>query len=267
MVQKGLKMNKQKRGKKIFCIILMMLLAFVGYRLLTRSGMADRECQAVENENCEIYYLLDIDGMKGLGHSALMLVDEAGEGRIFSYNGMQYNLFQCLLGKKGIGKMKEFVLDESCVTELLDTGKLPAGEYEECSDFDRALWRGISREQYEQILQAVELYIKTEEEYMRLCEDLYQHSGGESEEIQRRIDDFLAREDTPLYQIYTHNCDTAARELMGEIDEEVKAYNQSDKKLTPNGNYRNMCKKLGNTWGFRRLGEDTLKEIVLNYFI
>ena len=225
-------MNKKKKGRKIFGIILILLLVFAGYRLVTRSGMNGKECRIAEDEECEIYYLLNIDGMKGLGHSALMLVDEAGEGRIFSYNGMQYNLFQCLLGKKGIGKMKEFVLDESCVTELLDTGKLPAGEYEECSDFDRALWRGISREQYEQILQAVELYIKAEEEYMRLCEALYQYSGEESEEIQRQIDDFLAREDTPLYQIYTHNCDTAARELMGEIDEEVRAYNQSDKKLS-----------------------------------
>lgn len=260
-------MNKKKKGRRIFGIILILLLVFAGYRLVTRSGMNGRECRIAEDEECEIYYLLNIDGMKGLGHSALMLVDEAGEGRIFSYNGMQYNLFQCLLGKKGIGKMKEFVLDESCVTELLDTGKLPAGEYEECSDFDRALWRGISREQYEQILQAVEHYIKTEEEYMRLCEALYQHSGEKSEEIQRRIDDFLAREDTLLYQIYTHNCDTAARELMGEIDEEVRAYNQSDKKLTPNGNYRNMCEKLGSTWGFGHLGEDTIKEIVLNYFM
>lgn len=260
-------MNKKKKGRKIFGIILILLLVFAGYRLVTRSGMNGRECRIAEDEECEIYYLLNIDGMKGLGHSALMLVDEAGEGRIFSYNGMQYNLFQCLLGKKGIGKMKEFVLDESCVTELLDTGKIPAGEYEECSDFDRALWRGISREQYEQILQAVEHYIKTEEEYMRLCEALYQYSGEESEEIQRRIDDFLTREDTPLYQIYTHNCDTAARELMGEIDEEVKAYNQSDKKLTPNGNYRNMCKKFGSTWGFGPLGEDTIKEIVLNYLM
>lgn len=260
-------MNIKKRGRKIPGIILILLLAFVGYRLVTRSGMTDRECQAAENADCGIYYLLNLDGMKGLGHSALMLVDEAGEGHIFSYNGMQYNLFQCLLGKQGIGKMKEFTPDKVCVEELLDTGDLPAGKYEECSNFDRALWRRISREQYEQVLQAAQLYIKAEEEYERLCGELYEHSGEEAEEIRQQIEEFLTSEDTPLYQIYTHNCDTAARKLMEEIDEEVKVYNQSDAKLTPNGNYRNMCKKLGSAWGFRCLGEDTIKETILNYLM
>ena len=61
--------------------------------------------------------------------------------------------------------------------------------------------------------------------------------------------------------------DTAARELMGEIDEEVSGYNESEAKLTPNGNYRNMCRKLGDTWGFRHLGEDTFIETVLHYLI
>lgn len=260
-------MNKGKRSRKIFSILLILLLVFVGYRLITRSGMSDRECQMVKNEDYEIYYLLNLDGMKGLGHGALMLVDEAGEGRIFSYNGMQYNLFQCLLGKKGIGKMKEFILDKDGVEKLLDTGDLPAGEYEECSNFDRTLWRKISREQYEQVVQAAKHYTEVEQEYEKLCGELHQHSGEEAEEIQKQINDFLASDDVPLYQIYTHNCDTVARELIGEIDGEVKAYNQSEEKLTPNGNYRNMCKKLGSSWGFRRLGKDTVKEAILYYFI
>ena len=96
---------------------------------------------------------------------------------------------------------------------------------------------------------------------------MYQNSGEKEEEIQQQVDEFLARADIPLYQIYTHNCDTAARELIGEIDEEVEAYNQSEEKLTPNGNYRNMCNKLGSTWGIRHLGEDTIKEFILNYLM
>ena len=123
-------MNKKKKAGKISGIILILLLNFAAYRLITRSNMPDRECPTAENEDCRIYYLLNLDGMKGLGHGALMLVDEDGEGRIFSYNGMQYNLLQCLLGKKGVGKMKEFILDKDCVKELLDTGNLTAGEYE-----------------------------------------------------------------------------------------------------------------------------------------
>ncbi len=260
-------MNKKKKAGKISGIILILLLNFVAYRLITRSNMPDRECRTAENEDCRIYYLLNLDGMKGLGHGALMLVDEDGEGRIFSYNGMQYNLLQCLLGKKGVGKMKEFILDKDCVKELLDTGNLTAGEYEECSNFDRALWRGITGEQYEQVVQAAELYVEAEDEYARLCREMYQNSGEKEEEIQQQVDEFLVRADIPLYQIYTHNCDTAARELIGEIDEEVEAYNQSEEKLTPNGNYRNMCNKLGSTWGIRHLGEDTIKEIILNYLM
>ena len=67
-----------------------------------------REPRKEPGRDCRAYYLLNMDGMKGLGHAALLLVDEKGEGRLFSYNGMEYNIFWCLLGKKGLGKMKEF---------------------------------------------------------------------------------------------------------------------------------------------------------------
>lgn len=234
--------------------------------MITRSKTAYRECRSLD-EPCGIYYLLNVDGMKGLGHSALMLTDEQGEGRIFSYNGMQYNLFQCLLGKRGVGKMKEFLLDREGVKELLRTGDLPAGEYEECSNFDRILWREISREQYDKVVQAAAVYTETGEAYEELYVSFYEASGEETEKIRQEIEAYTQREGIPLYQIYTHNCDTAARELMGEIDEEVSGYNESEVKLTPNGNYRNMCRKLGDTWGFRHLGEDTFIETVLHYLI
>ena len=259
-------MNKGKRAGRILRAILPVILIFLSYRLITRSGAAYRECRSGE-EPCEIYYLLNVDGMKGLGHTALMLTDEQGEGRIFSYNGMQYNLLQCLLGKRGVGKMKEFLLDREGVKELLRTGDLPAGGYEECSNFDRILWREISREQYDKIVQAAAVYTETGEAYEELYVSFYEVSGEETEKIRQEIEAYTQREGIPLYQLYTHNCDTAARELMGEIDEEVSGYNESEAKLTPNGNYRNMCRKLGGSWGFRHLGEDTFIETVLHYLI
>ena len=259
-------MSKGKRAGRFLIFIFLGICAFLIYRLISRSGTSYREYRS-EHGLCGIYYLLNVDGMKGLGHAALMLTDEQGEGRIFSYNGMQYNLAQCLLGKEGIGKMKEFFLDREGVEELLDTGTLPAGEYEECSNFDRALWRKISREQYEIVVQAAEVYIAAGDDFERLYAALYERSGEEAEKLWKQIEDFPKREGIPLYQIYTHNCDTAARELMGAIDDEVSGYNESAAKLTPNGNYRNMCRKLGDTWGFRRLGEDTFKETLLNYLM
>lgn len=42
------------------------------------------------SDSCAVYYLLNIDGMKGLGHAAFMLTDEQGNGQVYSYNGMQY---------------------------------------------------------------------------------------------------------------------------------------------------------------------------------
>lgn len=259
-------MSKRKKARRLLLVLLLALLIFLIYRLLTRSKAAYRECQSSDRA-CGIYYLLNVDGMKGLGHAALMLTDEQGEGRIFSYNGMQYNLVQCLLGKKGVGKMKEFLLDREGVEVLLCTGDLPAGEYEECGNFDRVLWRRISREQYDKVVRAAEVYIAAGEAYEELYAALYEHLGEEAEEIRRQIENFPKREGVPLYQIYTHNCDTAARELMGEADDEVRGYNESEAKLTPNGNYRNMCRKLGDAWGFRRLGEDTFIETVLNYLM
>lgn len=156
-----------------------------------------REPRKEPGRDCRAYYLLNIDGMKGLGHAALLLVDEKGEG-------------------------------------LLLTGDLPSEEYEECRNFDRALWRYLSGEEYEKILQGTEAYLEP--------------PGA----------------DTPLYQIYAHNCDTAARELIGLADRDMDRYNRGRTRLTPGGNYKRMCRELGSAWGFTFLGEDTLWERAIN---
>lgn len=97
-----------------------------------------------EKEGCRIYYLLNIDGMKGLGHAAFLLVDEQGEGLFYSYNGMQYSLPECLLGKAGIGKMKSFALNREQTEQFLTAGDLEVSDTSECDNFDRALYRCVS---------------------------------------------------------------------------------------------------------------------------
>ena len=52
-----------------------------------------------------LYYIVNADGMKGLGHSIVMLVDEDGCGTVFSFNRMQRSLGESLLGQSGVGKM------------------------------------------------------------------------------------------------------------------------------------------------------------------
>ncbi len=226
-------MIRKIRIRHMLCLCAGVCLAVFVFRFL-QGNVPVREPQKVSGQDCRVYYLLNMDGMKGLGHAALLLVDEKGEGRLFSYNGMEYNLFWCLLGKKGLGKMKEFSLDVSAVERLLLTGDLLSEEYEECRNFDRALWRYLSGEEYEKILQGTEAYLDP------------------------------PGPDTPLYQIYTHNCDTAARELIGLGDPDMDRYNRSRTRLTPGGNYKSMCRELGSQWGFTFLGEDTLWERAIN---
>lgn len=235
-------------------------MAGIGIRLFWPGNVPDRACSSANGQPCQVFYLLNLDGMKGLGHSALMLVDEEGEGRIFSYNGMQYNLIQCLMGKEGIGKMKEFSLTADEVEMLLKTGDLQAGEFEECDNFDRALFRYIDREQYERIVKEAERYIQAGDEYEGLYAELYGGTGADISDAQEKMDQFLGRPDIPRYQIYSHNCDTAARELIGLVDEEMAVYNDSEAKLIPAGNYKNMCRQLSDTWGYMGLGQDSLLE-------
>lgn len=207
-----------------------------------------------------VYYLLNIDGMKGLGHTAFLLTDEQGNGQIYSYNGMQYSLMECLLGKAGIGKMKVFALSSKEVNDFLDTGDLQVEDTTECDNFDRILYRYISREDYIRIQEGAAKYIDTGTEYERLYAAVYHAKGEERVWAEEELDDFFRQEDLLTYQIYNHNCDTVARELIAFIDEEMAAYNIANEKLTPTGNYIEMCSKFSEVWGYRILGNDTLLE-------
>lgn len=51
------------------------------------------------------------------------------------------------MGKSGIGKMKVFSLDAKVTEYFLQTGNLQADEYEECDNFDRAIYHSITQEE------------------------------------------------------------------------------------------------------------------------
>lgn len=239
--------------------IILLLLCMSIWKLYTHMSFGERECQS-GNGDCRVYYVLNLDGMKGLGHSALLLVDEKGFGKIFSYNGMQYSLFWCLTGKSGIGRMTEYSMTPEEVERFLETGILAAGNAGECDEFDRVLYRGVDREQYDRIVEAAGVYQEIGDKYEYLYAVLHERNGTD-QAAKEQMARFLA-EDLPRYQIYTHNCDTVARELLALTDEEIRQYNTSVHALTPAGNYRNMCRRLSSIWGMKRLGEDTLLEML-----
>lgn len=253
-----------KKRKRIVIILATIIVVAVGVRLFNNMDFEYRQPEEQGN-TCVAYYLLNIDGMKGLGHSSFMLVNERGEGRFYSYNGMQYSLLQCLMGKAGIGKMKQFNLSAEEVTIFLSTGDLQVSDVSECDNFDRALYRYISEEEYETIVKEAESYIQVGEEYEALYAEIHSSTGDALVDAQGRMEVFLAQEDLPLYQIYQHNCDTVARELIALIDEEAKTFNGSEECLTPSGNYKRMCKYFGEEWGCGSLGADTVVEIILWY--
>ncbi|MBQ9991785.1 MAG: hypothetical protein IJP31_12760 [Lachnospiraceae bacterium] len=250
-----------KKGTKRFRAFLLLILVLAGIKVISLGRYEEREAGVHTTNKCRVYYLLNLDGMKGLGHVAFMLTDEAEKGILYSYNGMQYSLAECLLGKAGVGKMKEFSLSQKEVEEFLLTGDLQVSDAAECDNFDRLMYRYISREEYEMIREQAKAYIAAGETF----EKLYAASG--SPEGEKELVDFVSREDVPKYQIYRHNCDTAARIFIEKIDEEMAEYNANNQRLVPAKNYKGMWKQFGDDWGFLRLGEDSPVEWFLWYIL
>ena len=141
----------------------------------------------------------------------------------------------------------------------METGDLYLTEDEACDNFDRALYRGITREEYERVLGAAEEWMGREAFFLTL----YQEAEAGNEMSRKELTKLLEQGSVPLYQIYTHNCDTAARELIGLIDPEMEAYNRGRVRLTPGGNFKGMCQSFSSTWGILYLGEDGIGEWLL----
>lgn len=239
----------------IFLFLIIMCLAIVFWDVPFESR-APKD----SNDPCAVYYLLNIDGMKGLGHAALMLVDEEGNGQVFSYNGMQYSLLECLAGKSGVGKMKVFDLSREEVEEFLNTGNLQVEDTAECDNFDRVLYRYISRNELRMMQEGAAEYVNTGAEFETLYAAAFQATGEAKARAEDMLQEFLNQDGLLKYQIYTHNCDTVARELIALIDKDVMEYKTDKGKITPTDNYIGMCDAVGEEWGYQKLGEDTLLE-------
>lgn len=232
----------------------------------TAMRLDERENTMTEGDY-RLYYVVNTDGMKGLGHSLLLLVDAEGNGTVLSFNGMQRSLTEALLGSAGVGKMSEGFMDVSQVEAFLASGNLALQGDQLQDNYDWALYRNISEQEYNKILDKAQLYIETGDTYEWLyAEYIKAQDTQEARKYFQQMEDMAKDETLPLYQIYMHNCDTAARILIATVDEEMAVYNDKSVPLTPNGNMKAFAKK-ADRWNVMQLGNDSFAEDLLGFFI
>lgn len=208
-------------------------------------------------EDCMLYYIVNIDGMKGLGHSVVLLVDEDGSGTVISFNGMQRTLIECLLGKSGVGKMSIATMTKAV---NLDKDQL-------ADNYDIALYRPITVEEYDTVLEQTAPYLAAEEQFAVLYENwVLEIDVRKKEGYQQDLECLGQDTSLPLYQIYTNNCDHVARILIGSVDLEMEAYSQRTEHITPNGNLKAFGRKAQN-WGVMMLGIQSIQEKLLNFLM
>lgn len=218
-------------------------------------------------EDCMLYYIVNADGMKGLGHSILMIVDEEGCGTVLSFNGMQRSLWESLLGKSGVGKMSIGTMSAEETTEFLQTGDLHIDGDQLTDNYDMALFRPITAEEYRVILEQTSPYLAAEEQFAALYERwAMEAEAGKREEYKQELEQMARDDELPVYQIYTNNCDHAARLLASAVDSTLQDYIEHSRRMTPNGNLKAFGKK-AEDWGVMTLGKQSLPERILLFLM
>lgn len=186
------------------------------------------------HEECMLYYIVNADGMKGLGHSILLLVDKEGCGTVFSFNGMQRSLGECLMGKSGIGKFS--------------TGVMTA-------------------EEYQTVLEQASPYMAAEKAFSALYEKwAVEEDVVKKAEYQQALERMGEDESLPLYHIYSNNCDHAARKIAAAVDPDLQEYTEHAWRMTPNGNLKAFAGK-AEKWGVMTLGKQILPERILLFLM
>ena len=207
-----------------------------------------------------LYYIVNADGMKGLGHSNVMVVDEEGCGTVLSYNGMQRTLLESLLGKSGIGKMSIGTMAAEETDAFLWSGNLCLDGDQLTDNYDVALYRPITAEEYDTVLEQAALYLAAGEQFAVLYGKwVMEEDADKKAEYKQKLEQMGQGDDLPVYQIYTNNCDHVARLLASSVDSEMQDYIKHNWHMTPNGNLKVFGIRAQN-WGTMTLGEQTLSE-------
>ncbi len=214
-----------------------------------------------------LYYIVNADGMKGLGHSILMVVDDEGCGTVLSYNGMQRSLWESLLGKSGIGKMSIGQMDAEDTEAFLQTGNLHIDGDQLTDNYDYALYRPITAEDYNSILEQAVPYLEAELQFTVLYEEwAMEEDAGKKAEYEKNLEQMGQDDDLPVYRIYTNNCDHVARLLASPVNSELKDYSNNAWRMTPNGNFKAFGRK-AQDWGVMKLGKQSFVERILMFLM
>lgn len=215
---------------------------------------------SLADEECMLYYIVNADGMKGLGHSMILLVDGNGCGTAVSFNGMQRTLGESLSGKSGVGKLSMGIMTREETESFLQTGDLDLKEDQLKDNYDMALYRTITTEEYQAILQETAPYVELEEQFTILYAKWAAEKNVEKRKEYKEMMERLGQDESePLYQIYRHNCDHTARELISTIDQDMRDYVQHVWRMTPSGNWKAFGRQ-AKDWGVRELGNQSLRE-------
>lgn len=261
-MKRNREIKKCKRLIQVGLTILLVCYLFLCFRLRLPERTVSQD-----GGPCGLYYLVNVDGMKGLGHSLLMLTDAQGNGTVLSFNGMQGTLWEALLGGAGVGKLGVGSLDEESVTAFLRTGDLNLDGDQFQDNYDLALYRSITEEEFQAVLDGAIPYLETGEKFEALYA-LYAASTDpvERAEYEKEMEQMSRNSSLPLYRLYTNNCDHVARLLAGIVDEDLAMYNEKTSRLTPNGNFKAFGRSTEN-WGVLHIGKTTLWERALGFFM
>ena len=217
--------------------------------------------------DCMLYYIVNADGMKGLGHSILLLVNEQGNGTVFSFNGMQRSLKESLLGKSGIGKMSTGMMTAEETKTFLQTGDLKIDGDQLTDNYDMALYRPITTEEYQIILEQTKPYFVAEQQFAVLYEKwAEEEDAGRKAEYKQALEKMGQDKSLPVYQIYTNNCDHAVRKLASTVDSDLQEYTLHTWHMTPNGNLKAFGTK-AESWGVMTLGKQSIFERILMFLV
>lgn len=250
--------------KRIKYGILILLVMYAVLCLFMRLSVRD---MSYPEEDCMLYYIVNADGMKGLGHSIVMVVDEKGCGTVFSYNGMQRSLWESLLGRSGIGKMSIGTMTADETDAFLQSGDLHIDQDQLTDNYDVALYRSITAKEYRVVVEQAAPYLAAEQQFTDLyAKWVMEENTDKKAEYKQALERMGQGNDQPVYQIYKNNCDHVARLLASSVDSELKDYTDHTWHMTPNGNVKAFGRKAEN-WGMMTLGEQSLSERILMFFM
>lgn len=258
--------NAQKAcAKKIIKYgLLFLLTAYLGMCFFMNLNVRDTSFN--EGEYI-LYYIVNADGMKGLGHSILLIKDQNGCGTVLSYNGMQTNLIESLLGKSGVGKMSIGTMNPEETENFLQSGDLHIDGDQLTDNYDMALYRPITAQDYQTILENITPYVSAEAQFTALYEKwAMEDDTNIKAEYKKELEQIRNAENIPTYRIYTNNCDHVARLLASSVDLEMQNYTSHSWRMTPNGNFKAFG-KMSSNWGVMELGEQSLAERILMFLM